>query len=165
MINPRLEIGWMELDFHGKTWQEALAEFHNAYNTALSRRGQQVKIRVIHGYGSTGVGGVLRERLRKYFQQNKSKLLFTPGELLDRNPGWTLIVALKPLPLRPDPDERLEDLILKYCQEPKTRTKIDTKFYRFGKTKVDQALRSLITPPSLLIKSHKSGRDAYQSIE
>ena len=148
----------MDLDFHGKTWREALAAFREAYNANLS--GGAKSLRLIHGYGSSGVGGDLRIRFRKYLQKHQSRLSFQPGEAIDGNLGWTLVEAARPLP---EDDELLEDLILDYCQQPRTLDKIAGKFRRYGDPKVRQALKSLSAPPALLIRVNKSGRDLYRA--
>ena len=151
----------MELDFHGKTWRESLAAFREAYNASLSGGGAE-SIRLIHGYGSTGVGGGLKARFRKYLEKHQSRLSFRPGEEIDANPGWTLVEAARTLP---EDEEVLEDLILDYCRQPRTLDKIAGKFRRYGDPKVRQAIKSLSAPPALLARVNKSGRELYQSAE
>ena len=126
------------LDLHGKTWIEAQTAFVDFYNGAMGRAGGNSpgRLDVIHGYGSTGEGGVLRDRLRAYLARNADYLQFTAGEHLDGNPGHTLVVPLRPL-------AGLEQEILAYCAEPRAVTKITGKFRRHGLPEVRRVLASL----------------------
>ena len=83
----------LELDLHGKTWAEALEEFVDAYNRAVQPGGHACRtLTVIHGYGASGNGGVLRTRFRKFFEKHESLMEFTPGEKVSvTNPGYTLV--------------------------------------------------------------------------
>ena len=77
----------LDLDLHGKTWPEALQEFVDAYNKAVQPGGHTCRLlRVVHGYGSTGSGGVLRTRFRRFFESHQDRLEFTPGERSRRQP-------------------------------------------------------------------------------
>ena len=82
MISHEIASG-LEIDLHGKTWHEALPEFIAFYNEALHHAGggPAARLNVIHGYGSTGAGGVLRKRLHNYLaeQARLGRLEFTPG--------------------------------------------------------------------------------------
>lgn len=156
----------MEVNFHGetrnKTWLEARADFLDAYRTAIqSGSGAAPTISVIHGYGSTGVGGTLRTRFRAFLARHEGRLDFKPGEDIDGNRGWTLVQAISALP---DDEEDLEDLILEYCQQPRTLEKIAGKFRRFGDRSVRHSVESLLKSPQLLKKAVKSGREMYQSV-
>ena len=75
-----------QLDLHGKTWREAQDEFIAFYNAALGRGGggSGVTLTVVHGYGSTGEGGVLRKRMRAYLDRLGDYLEYTPGERYGR---------------------------------------------------------------------------------
>ena len=78
----------LDLDLHGKTWAEALEDFVDAYNRAVQPSGHACRnLKVIHGYGSTGSGGVLRTRFRKFFEGNQERLDFTPGRRSASIPG------------------------------------------------------------------------------
>ncbi len=151
----------MDLDIHGKTWPEVRTEFREIYNAAVRAAHGGKTINIIHGYGSTGTGGVLQARFRKYLKKHESRLTFKPGEELDGNPGRTAVEAISPLP---DDDEILEDLILDYCRQPRTRDKIAGRFRRYGDPKIRQAVQSLLAAPPLLNKIVKSGRDMYQTL-
>lgn len=117
---------------------EAFIDF---YNGALrSPGGSGVKLTVVHGYGSTGVGGVLRTRFRAFLQRHASRLEFTPGEHVDGNPGQTIVTPLKPLPVI---EELLAEQVWEYCERPKTMSKITGKFRRHGQPRVAEAVRLL----------------------
>ena len=130
------------LDLHGKTWDDALATFVEFYNAMLRApsAGATVRIDVVHGYGSTGPGGVLRTRLRSYLEANALFLDFRFGEHLDGNQGHTLVTCRRPLP---DAGDALGAEVLAYCVSPKTMTKINGKFRRHGVPAVQDAVRKL----------------------
>ena len=151
----------LDLDVHGKTWAEALAEFVDAYNRAVQPGGHTCRtLTVIHGYGSTGSGGVLRTRFRKFFENHRERLEFTPGERVGTNPGYTLVTPKHPLP---DGDAALCELVWDYCQQPKTLSKIVGQFRRYGNPRVQGAIRSLETQRRLL-KMAKGKNSAYRAV-
>ena len=130
-----------EIDLHGRTWSDALEEFLDFYNSAVqSAGGRAVVLSVIHGYGSTGAGGVLRTRFRAFLRRHETRLEFLPGENVDGNRGHTIITAKKPLPVT---GELLAEQVWEYCERPRTISKITGKFRRHGDSKVTQAIRSL----------------------
>lgn len=126
------------LDLHGKTWAEALAAFREFYAAAAPG----AALEVVHGYGSTGSGGILRTRLRSYLERQSQAGLLTYqiGEAADGNPGHTQVVRLKPLP---SAGADLAEDILHYCARPQTARKILNHFRRHGDPQVRQALREL----------------------
>jgi dsDNA-specific endonuclease/ATPase MutS2 len=78
------------IDLHNFTVAEALREFVRFYNHCV-HSGYHGRLEVIHGYGSTGGGGVIREELRKYLKAHAGTFgEFLAGESL-RNPGVTII--------------------------------------------------------------------------
>ena len=135
-------MGTFEIDLHDRTWLEAREEFIAFYNHVLEEAGDSsgVQLSVIHGYGSTGEGGVLRKRLRGFLQRFDDRLEFVPGEHLDGNLGHTVVAPLQRLP---DRDGLLADEIWSYCERPRSKSKVIGKFRRSGTPKVIQAVRSL----------------------
>jgi len=131
-----------KLDLHGQTWHEALPAFIDFYNDAVRRPGggSGLRLEIVHGYGSTGVGGVLRTRLRKFLESQSDKLTFTPGEHFDGNHGHTVVVPQTPLP---DTVSLLAEDILEFCATGKSQSKIVGKFRRHGQPSVLEAIRSL----------------------
>ena len=78
------------IDLHKFTVTEALREFVRFYNACV-RSGYRGRLEVIHGYGSMGGGGVIREELRKYLKAHSGTFgEFLAGESL-RNPGVTIL--------------------------------------------------------------------------
>ena len=151
------------LDLHGKTWAESLAEFRDFYNDAArSHPNGGVQLEVVHGYGSTGQGGRLQTGLRSYLErQSKAGLLsYRTGEVVDGNPGHTLITTHKPLPAAVDD---LADGIWEFCAHPKSHRKILNNFRRHGDPQVNQALRELQGQKRL--KAVTVGREkGYQAV-
>ena len=129
------------IDLHGKTWTEALAEFLDSYNRlARTSDASGSFIEVVHGYGSTGTGGVLRRRLRAFLAKYPQCLEFKPGEDIDGNPGHTLVSPLQTLP---DTGGLLAEHIWEYCENPRTVSKVSGRFRRYGDPQVQEAMRVL----------------------
>lgn len=151
----------LDLDLHGKTWAEALEEFVDAYNRAVQPGGHACRtLRVIHGYGSTGSGGVLRTRFRRFFESHQERLEFTTGEKIGLNPGYTLITPKHPLP---GADAALSELVWEYCEQPKSLSKIVGQFRRYGNPRVQQAVRSLESQKRLR-KVVKGKTSAFEAV-
>jgi len=81
-----------DIKSHGETRQEAkemLEEIISDYNK------QEKVIKIIHGYGSSGVGGVIKQMVRKSLQsklnQNQIKA-FIPGEAIKGFMGYSEII-------------------------------------------------------------------------
>ena len=163
MLAPDVEFE-PEIDLHELTWHEALPAFVSFYNEAiqLAAGGPAARLDVIHGYGSSGSGGVLRKRLQIFLQEHAGHgiLEFTPGEFADANPGHTLVLPLKPLP---DTHEALAAEILDYCTRPRTLSKIGGKFRRHGEPTVKAAIDSLVRQRRLRTTG-KGSRKAYEAV-
>ena len=113
----------------------------DAYSRAVQPGGHACRtLTVIHGYGSTGSGGVLRNRFRKFFDKHQSLMEFTPGEKVSINPGYTLVTPKYPLP---GGDAALSELVWEYCRQPKPMGRIVGQFRRYGAPRVQRAVRSL----------------------
>ena len=161
IIHRGYELDNLDLDLHGKTWPEALEEFVDAYNRAVQPGGHACRtLTVIHGYGASGTGGVLRTRFRKFFEKHESRMEFTPGEKVSLNPGYTLVTPKHPLP---GADAALSELVWDYCEQPKTLSKIVGQFRRFGNPRVQQAVRSL-EGQKRLRKAVKGKSSVYQAV-
>lgn len=80
---PRESIRTINLEAGKPTVEEALIRLERELNFAKSAG--VLLIRIIHGYGSSGVGGDIRNACRRYlleaYQKGKIKR-FIPGELL-----------------------------------------------------------------------------------
>ena len=126
-----------QIDLHGMTWAEAREAVVEAYNESVAD-GSFDTLDIVHGYGASGLGGVLRTALRTFLTTHG--VYFHCGEVLDRNPGHTLVVPEVPLPGVPD---RLQADILGYCETPKTREQIAGKYRRSGAPAVDAAIKAL----------------------
>lgn len=148
------------LDLHGLTWTEAQAAFIDFYNGAVRQAGGNPgRLDVIHGYGSTGTGGVLRTRLQAFLERHKSCLEFQPGENVDSNRGHTIVMPLKPLP---SIGEQLVEDIWAYCEQPRAQSKIIGKFRRHGEPEVLRAVKVLEKRQRLRALAHGALR-LYQA--
>ena len=157
MHGPNLHI----LDLHGLTWAEAQASFIEFYNQTLRQAGKDaVRLDIVHGYGSTGTGGVLLTRLRGFLGRNASCLDFQTGEKVDGNPGHTIVVPLKPLPSLRD---QLSQDIWDFCDRPRSQSKIIGKFRRDGETAVLNTIRTL-EKQKRLRPSNQDAHKFYQAV-
>lgn len=129
----------IDIDLHEMTVSEALDYFIGTYN---SNKGQSLKI--IHGYGSSGVGGRIKSAVRNFIELNKScfnRVEF--GEILERNQGYTIVHYRSALP---EKDDQLKDKIITYCTiSAKTKEKIISEFRRFGTGLVNQSVKELVS--------------------
>ena len=129
-----------QLDLHGMTQRDAVEAFVAESNAALERACRPVTIRVVHGYGSTGEGGVLGARLRGFCDSHHHQASYVRGEDAERNPGLTIVTVEHPLP---DARQRLGDAIVEYCGRPRTMDRIARRFRREGGREVAYAVRDL----------------------
>ena len=149
------------LDLHGLTWAEAEASFIEFYNQTLRQAGKDsVGLDVVHGYGSTGIGGVLLTRLRGFLGRYESCLDFQTGEKVDGNPGHTIVVPLKPLPSLRD---QLSQDIWDFCDRPRSQSKIIGKFRRHGETAVLSSIKTL-EKQKRLRPSNQGAHKLYQAV-
>ena len=129
-----------ELDLHGYTQVEAIEALVRFYNARV-RKGDRRRFDVIHGYGSSGTGGTLRQRVRSFLSRFADCLCFEPGENYSpANPGKTMVIPLRELP---DTLDMLAEEILEYCATARTMSKISGKFRRHGDVKIQASMRTL----------------------
>lgn len=150
----------VELDLHGYSVQDALEAFVALYNR-LCRDSSPPLLRVNHGYGSSGKGGEIRDRLRGFLSNYPDHLEWVEGEMVEGNPGVTLV-----RPRRPPPDavSRLASEILDYCRTGKTIGQITNKFsFRYGEPQVKQAVRELEQAGRLKIV-YKGKHKKYEAV-
>ena len=148
-----------ELDLHDHTWKQALEAFETECRSALEQsEGNPAKIRVIHGYGAQGEGGVLWDRLRAFCDRFGDCLEHIRGEDIDGNRGVTDIVVLKPFP---DALERLGERVLEYCRNGRTMSEIEGKFRRSGASMAMEAVTMLRRQGRLEKTRNKRGRTVY----
>ena len=149
------------LDLHGLTWAEAEASFIEFYNQALREVGKDVvRLDIVHGYGSSGIGGVLVTRLRRFLARYASCLEFKVGERVDGNPGHTIVVPLKPLPSLRD---QLSQDIWDFCDRPRSKSKIIGKFRRHGEMVVLSTIKTL-EKQKRLNPSNQGAHKLYQAV-
>ncbi len=154
-------MGTIDIDLHGHTWSEALQEFIRVYTEAVETTSdlESLQINVIHGYGSTGEGGVIRHRLRAFLKRFPESVEFIPGEKTMDNQGCTVV---KPLEKLPDSHDMLEEQISEYCERPRTKNAIAGKFRRHGDRRVSNAIQNL-KQQRRLCKTRKNNYPAYKT--
>ncbi len=145
-----------ELDLHGMRATEALAALVSRYNRLVAS-GQR-RLLVVHGYGSSGVGGDLRRRVRNFLRSAKVEFITQKDNSL-YNKGQTLVVVGKSVLFE---GCELEEKILDYCRVAKTKEKIFSKFHKKGQGAIRQAFVSLQRKG--LLKEKQKGRfKVYQT--
>lgn len=88
------------INLHNFTVAEAIREFVRYYNSCV-RSGYRGRLEVIHGYGSSGSGGAIREELRRYLKAYEEIFgEYLAGESL-RNPGVTVLYPRETLAAMP----------------------------------------------------------------
>lgn len=135
--------GSRSIDLHGHTVAQAMKAFVRYYNDSV-RGGYSGRIEIVHGYGSTGGGGVIRQHLRTYLAAHAGKFgSILPGEGLG-NPGVTVVYAKSVLPDGGGSISLVspaQEAILRLCSTPKAKERILIKLTgRFG----DRVLRTEI---------------------
>ena len=155
-------MGTYEIDLHGLTWRDALSDFTRLYEDVISETAVpgNAQIVVIHGYGSTGEGGILRKRFRSLL----AKIRRVPGiharRTDRRKPGMhDCATTQAAFPIQ---TELLSEDILDYCRIPKTRSKITGRFRRHGDTRVIEAIQSL-EKQGRIRKFHKKRYIMYEA--
>lgn len=87
----------MKIDLHGMRTRDAIELFIAHYNKLVSQGGDRLE--VVHGYGSTGVGGDIRGALRTLLDAYPDKVRYISGEMIG-NKGVTVVIPDCPLPSR-----------------------------------------------------------------
>ncbi|HUK83236.1 MAG TPA: Smr/MutS family protein [Verrucomicrobiae bacterium] len=135
-----------ELDLHGYPVAEAIELLVQDYNARVDND-RFGCFKVIHGYGSTGQGGVIRTKLRAFLNEHLDKLRYESGDDYG-DPGWTFVYPKVRLPSQRD---RMAATILSFCSEGKSEEKILREFAKLGEVQVRQVIRSLAKQGKLKI--------------
>jgi hypothetical protein len=129
-----------ELDLHGLKFADAMYLFVDTCNMMVAQ-GNAGGLKVIHGYGASGQGGLIRGEVRKLLKRNPHAATVVLGEDADNNPGYTLVYPKRRLPAG---SERLWDSITEYCSEPRRDSDIVGRFIRrHGEPEIRKALAEL----------------------
>ena len=150
----------MELDCHGKTWAEALAEFIARYKRGAASRqrgyaGHHTRVRLYRRRrDDTGASAGL------FWIATPTVLEWQPGESVDGNQGHTLVRPGRPLP---EAGDLLAEQVWEYCARPRAASKITGKFRRHGDDRTLEAIRALEREGRL--RSANRGRvKTYQAV-
>ncbi len=151
------------IDLHGLTADEALRTFIASYN-ALFESGYRGRIEIIHGYGSSGEGGVIRPKLRAFLRAHADRFKrIAEGDGVG-NPGMTWVEGKGRLPAAKSAEPPIQQAILDLCQTPKSESRILAKLVgRFGDPAIRAAIRDMVRSGSLeLIRD--SAETRYRSV-
>jgi hypothetical protein len=146
-----------DLDLHGFTVAEAIEQFVLHYNTRVDNN-QFGCWKVIHGYGSTGAGGVIRVKFRAFLDEHLDKLRYEIGDGFG-DPGWTFVYPKVRLPHQ---RERMAAAILSFCSEPKNEDEILRELINMGEVQVKKTVRSL-SRQGKLMTVNKGAKVLYQA--
>jgi hypothetical protein len=157
------------IDLHQRTVPEAMQEFIRFYNDCL-KTNYRGRIEVIHGYGSTGSGGVIRKKLREYLAVHAESFgSFLAGDGLG-NPGVTIVYPKKLLPTSPGSGgassllNPAQEAIRKYCAAPKAKERILIKLTgRFGDRVLSAAIRAMVNSGALEEIRASDGKIQYKA--
>jgi Smr domain len=151
------------IDLHDLTVDEAIRKFTADYN-AIVASGYRGRIEVIHGYGSTGEGGVIRLKLRSFLNANAHRFKDIVEGEWHGNPGVTYVDAKGRLPAASAIATPLHAAILKFCATPKAENKILIKLIgRFGDPAIRAAIRDLVKSGALQ-EVHSGGETRYHAV-
>lgn len=157
------------LDLHNCTVPEAIREFVRFYNACV-QSGYHGRLEVIHGYGSSGVGGSIRKELRKYLEVHAEIFgEYLAGESL-RNPGVTVLYP-RDTPAPPPPGmgsmpllNPAQEAIRKFCSTPRSRERILIKLRgRFGDRVLAAEIRRMLNSGALEAIPAGSGAVQYKA--
>lgn len=150
-----------QIDLHGLTVAEATRTFARFYNRSLAS-GSRARIEVIHGYGSSGAGGVIKERLRKFLAKHAECFEDVVESL--SNPGVTYVYPKRAIPgVGADDESPLAAAIRDFCASPRSKQKIVARFVRHGDPLVRATLDAMVRDGDLEVV--KRGADTlYRSV-
>ncbi len=144
------------LDLHNYQTKEAIKETVAFLNSNLNQ-----EIKIIHGYGSSGKGGILKEKIRNFLEKNEDKMEIHYGERLRFNPGCTIVKLKKKITDNSGND--LKDQIKNFCTIAKPKEKIYNKFFKINSQEIDRILKELETE-KVLQQIKKRGIKCYISL-
>ena len=143
------------IDLHDLTVEEAIRKFTADYN-AIVASGYRGRVEVIHGYGSSGEGGVIRRKLRAFLVANADRFKQIVDGEWHGNPGVTYVDVKGRLPAASAQATPLHAAILAFCTTPKAENKILIKLIgRFGDPAIRAGIRDLVKSGAL--KEVRSG--------
>lgn len=146
----------MVIDLHHMNRNEAIRFFISKYNEAV-RSGSKSEIKVIHGYGSSGKGGVIKKELKSFFDSHRDYLSYET----DANPGATIV---KPIRIINELTDLISKEILDFCRtSPKTMDKIKGNFFKkYTNQEINSCVKRLVKK-GLLEATLKKNGEVYQS--
>jgi len=159
------------IDLHNCTVPEAIREFVRFYNASV-RGGYHGRMEIIHGYGSSGVGGAIKQELRKYLTAHEDKFgAFLAGDSVG-NPGVTILYPRESLAAVPQGSGSMpllntaQEAIRRFCDKPKTKERILIKLRgRFGDRVLSAEIRNMVQSGALEAISAANGAIQYRALE
>lgn len=146
----------MTIDLHNMNRDEAIRFFIKKYNEAF-KDGYRGEIVVIHGYGSSGKGGIIKKTLKEFLDSHTTYLDY----MVDTNPGITLVIPLKRIN---ELQEIISSEILEFCKNnPKTMDKIKGNFFKkYRNNEINACVKKLVKQ-GLLITTLKKNGEVYKT--
>lgn len=155
------------IDLHGLSPSAAVAQVAREIRQRTTH-GQRGKLMIVHGYGSSGRGGVLRDHVRRWLTEQG--IDFLRGELAGRNPGVTTVLldsagrTASPAAVPPAAADDLPAAILALCAVPQPMDKLAGKLRRHGDVVVRHAIDRLVKSGALRVVQ-KGRLKAYVAAE
>lgn len=128
-----------EIDLHHMTVDEALKFFILCCQDEW-RKGRRA-IKVIHGYGSSGSRGKIKESIRNFVKNSPEYFNYETGEGIDMNQGYTVVILKK---IVDGFENVVESQILNFCGIPKSIDKITGEFRKHGEKEIASAVNKLV---------------------
>lgn len=154
--NARYEaVALHTVDLHGFTVDDAIREFVRRCNT-LFKGGYRGDIVVVHGYGSSGQGGAIKERLKGFLSRHAD--FFDAPAWNTGNPGATMLRQLKLLPAAKAGG--MHQQILDFLVSAKTEPKILARFHSRPMKEIRAILQEL-RRDGLIAETQRNGQKAW----
>ncbi len=128
-----------EIDLHFMTVDEALKFFITCCQQEW-RKGKRT-IKVIHGYGSAGSGGKIKECIRNFLKNSPEYFSYKTGEGIDFNQGYTIVVLKK---MVNGFENAIESQIAELCVIAKSMDKIAGEFRKHGEKEIALSVNKLV---------------------
>jgi DNA-nicking Smr family endonuclease len=128
----------MKLDLHGMRTRDAIDLFIRECNKFSSAGGERME--VVHGYGSSGVGGDIKEALMALLDAYPDKVRYIKGELVG-NRGVTVVIPDSKLPYR---RTSIDAVICSILLKPRSIAQIEVELHGLATTEEIKASLSAL---------------------
>lgn len=146
----------IKLDLHGMKTRDAIERFIFEYNKAVKEGAD--KLEVVHGYGSSGVGGDIKEALTALLDAYASKVRYIKGESLG-NKGMTVVIPDEPLPPR---KTAADEVVLRMLDKQACAKAIEDNLFGMLTSEEIQGSLKWLTGSGRAVRVEQGGRYFYK---